>query len=300
MSMLSDVRVICPNCEKLIEQTITVPEPNFMAERMKDSAVEFWDDLICEHCEHHIEYRGSNSYYELYITSDEVDEADFLYSDASYEFDEYDSDESIESDGVKGIINNRNIESLYHFSKIENLEAIANQGLIPRAQLKDGDYKFTDVNRSDGFLNANCISVSFPQYRMFFIKRVQNPQQNWVVLELSPELILDKESAFFERNAASRVVQTEIIENRKLATAFEKMFDDIDELPSRKERKLPDNYPSDPQAEILVFDKIDRDYIVAAHFANEAMLDKYKDQLNGIEPKVSPELFDNRVDHEWL
>ncbi len=300
MSLLSDVRVICPNCEKLIEQTISVPEPNFMVEQMKDSVVEFCDDLVCEHCEHHIEYSGSNSYYELYMTSDEVDEADFLYSDASYEFNVYDSDESIESDGVKGIISKRNIESLYHFSKIENLEAIANQGLIPRAQLKDGDYKFTDVNRSDGFLNANCISVSFPQYRMFFIKRVQDSQQNWVVLELSPKLILDKESAFFERNAASREVQSEIIENRKLATAFEKMFDDIDKLPTRKERELPDNYPSDPQAEILVFDKIDRDYIVAAHFANETMLNKYKDQLNGIEPKVSPELFDNRVDHDRL
>ncbi|MCC4791198.1 DarT ssDNA thymidine ADP-ribosyltransferase family protein [Vibrio splendidus] len=300
MSMLADVRVVCPNCEKLIEQTITVPEPNFMAERMRDSGVEFWDDLVCEHCEHQVEYRGSNSYYELHISSDEVAEEDFHYSDASYEFDEYDSDDLIESDGVQAIINKRKIESLYHFSKIENLEAIVNQGLVPRARLKDGDFEFTDVNRSDGFLNANCISVSFPQYRMFFIKRVQNPQQNWVVLELSPELILDKDSAFFERNAASREVKSEIIENRKLATAFEKMFDDIDELPSRDKRKLPDNLPSDPQAEILVFDKIERSYIMAAHFANEAVLSKYKDQLKGIDSRVSPELFDNRVDHDWL
>lgn len=298
--MLSDVRVVCPNCEKIIEQTITVPEPNFMAERMKDSSVEFWDDLVCEHCEYHIEYRGSNSYYELYITSDEVTEENFHYSNASYTFDEYEPDESIERDGIKGVIDKRRIESLYHFSKVENLEAIATQGLIPRAQLKDGDFKFTDVNRADGFLNANCISVSFPQYRMFFIKRVQNPQQNWVVLELSPEIILDKESAFFERNAASREVKSEIIENRKLATAFERMFENIDGLPSREKRALPDNYPSDPQAEILVFDKIDRDYIVAAHFPNQEILLKYKDQLHGINAKVSPELFDNRIDHDWL
>ncbi|CCO46322.1 hypothetical protein VIBNISOn1_1730001 [Vibrio nigripulchritudo SOn1] len=300
MSMLADVRVLCPECDKVIEQTITVPEPNFMAERMKDSAVEFWDDLVCEHCEHHIEYRGSNSYYELYLASDEVAEDDFHFSDASYEFDEYDSDETVEDDGVAGVIKNRKIEALYHFSKIENLEAIVNQGLTPRAQLKDGDFAFTDINRSDGFLDANCISISFPQYRMFFIKRIQNPQQNWVVLELSPELILEKESAFFERNAASRTVKSEIIENRKMATAFEKMFDDIEELPSREKRELPDNYPTDPQAEILVFDKIERSYIVAAHFADETVLSKYKDKLNGIEARVSPELFDNRVDHDWL
>jgi hypothetical protein len=298
--MFTDINLACPSCKKQIEQTITVPEPDFMAERMKDSGVEFWDTIICEHCEYHIEYVGSNSYYELYLSSDEVAEEDFYFSEASYEFDEYDPEESVESDGVKGIINNRQIESLYHFSKIENLEAIVNQGLVPRAQLKDGDFKFTDINRSDGFLNANCISVSFPQYRMFFIKRVQKPKQNWVVLELSPELILDKESAYFERNAASRKVKSKVIENRKMATAFEKMFDNIDDLPSREERDLPDNYPTDPQAEILVFDKIDRSYIVAAHFADEEVLSKYLEQLDGIEAKVSPELFDNRVDHDWL
>jgi hypothetical protein len=57
----------------------------------------------------------------------------------------------------------------------------------------------------------------------------------------------------------------------------------MDELPSREKRKLPDNYPSDPQAEILVSDKIERSYIVAAHFADEEVLSKYKEQLNSID-----------------
>lgn len=300
MSMFADVKLTCPECEKQIEQTISIPEPNFQADRMKDSGVEFWGEIECEHCEHHIDYVGSNSYYELYLSSDQVDEEDLYFSEASYEFDEYESDDAIETDGIKGIIRNREIGSLYHFSKIENLEAIVNQGLIPRGQLKEGDYKYTDINRSDGFLNANCISVSFPQYRMFFIKRVQNPQQNWLILELSPEIILNKDSAFFERNAASRKVKSEIIENRKMATAFEKMFDDIEKLPTREERKPPDNYPTDPQAEILVFNKIECSYIIAVHFANEEVMSQCKKQLKGINAKVSPELFENRIDHDLL
>ena len=300
MTMLADVRILCSQCGEIIEQKITVPEPNFMADRMKDSAVEFDDELECEHCGKNIQYWGSNSYYELYLASDEIAEEDFHFSQPTYDFDEYDQDDDIESDGIQGIIGKRNIECLYHFTKVQNLEAIANQGIIPRAQLKDGDFAYTDINRADGFLNANCISVSFPQYRMFFIKRVKQPEQNWVVFEISPELLNDKESAYFERNAASRKVQSEIIENRKTATAFEKMFDEIEELPSRQERNLPDNYPTDPQAEILVFDKIENQYIVAAHFANEQVMKKYKNKLSGIEARVTPELFSNRQDHDLL
>ncbi|ROO76295.1 uncharacterized protein DUF4433 [Vibrio crassostreae] len=300
MTMVADVRIFCPECEETIEQTITVPEPNFMADRMKNSAVEFDESLDCEHCGKHIEYWGSNSYYELYLASDDIPEDDFHYGQPSYDFDEYDQDDSIESDGISGIVASRKIEQLFHFSKIENLEAITNQGLIPRSQLEEGDFEFTDVNRADGFLDANCISVSFPQYRMFFIKRVKDPAQNWVVLELSPELLLAKESAYFERNAASRQVKAEIIENRKSGTAFERMFDNIEELPSREERGIPESYPTDPQAEILVFDKIGLEYIVAAHFANEDILSMYKAKLNGIEAKVTPRLFENREDHDWL
>jgi len=37
-----------------------------------------------------------------------------------------------------------------------------------------------------------------------------------------------------------------------------------------------------------------------AHFADEGVLSKYQEQLDGIKAKVSPELFDNRVDHDWL
>jgi hypothetical protein len=78
------------------------------------------------------------------------------------------------------------------------------------------------------------------------------------------------------------------------------MFDNIEELPSREDRGIPESYPTDPQAEILVFDKIGLEYIVAAHFANEDILSMYKAKLNGIEAKVTPRLFENREDHDWL
>ncbi|PSU25664.1 hypothetical protein CTM97_03750 [Photobacterium phosphoreum] len=300
MTMISKVRILCPHCEELIEQEILVPDPNFMAEKMKDSAVEFDDEIQCEHCDNEINIWGSNSYYELYLASEDVSEKDFYYSQPEYDFGEYETDETIEESGIQGVLSERGIKSLYHFTKIENLEAISKQGIIPRAQLKEGDYEYTDINRSDGFLDANCISISFPQYRMFFIKRIKNPLQNWVVFEISPELLSACEAAFFERNAASRIVQSEVIENRKTATAFENMFSNIDNLPKREESKIPDCYPTDPQAEVLVFDKVDKSFIVAAHFPSEDVADHYAHSLNGIPAKVTPELFENRMDHDLL
>lgn len=47
------------------------------------------------------------------------------------------------------------------------------------------------------------------------------------------------------------------------------MFDDIEGLPSRDKTKIPYLYPTDPQTEILVFEKIDKNDIVAAHFQNK-------------------------------
>ncbi|PSV00622.1 DarT ssDNA thymidine ADP-ribosyltransferase family protein [Photobacterium kishitanii] len=300
--MIATVEITCPECEGLLKQTITVPEPNFNAEQMKDSGVEFCDVLCCEHCKYEINYSGSNSFIELFLTFSGVLEGSFQYSEPSYVFEKYDQDAAIESDGVHGVITSRKIVQLFHFTKIENLDAILKYGLIPRAQLQEGDFEFTDVYRADGFLGANCVSVSFPQYKMLFIKQIEDKQQNWVVLELSPELLLANEnnSAFFEQNAASGGAKKEIISNRKSATAFEKMFADIKELPSRKKRGLPDNYPTDPQAEILVFNQIGREYIVAAHFADSDVLEKNKDKLNGMTAKVSPRLFANRKDHIFL
>jgi hypothetical protein len=300
LDMHADVKFSCPNCQKQIEQTVTVPEPNFGAEKMKDSGVDLDLHLGCEHCSYELMISGSHSYYELFLTCEEVDDDNFYFGQAEYEFDEYALEESIESEGIESILEKRKISSLFHFSKIENLEGISSSGIIPRSQLKESDFRYTDINRSDGFLNANCISVSFPQYRMFFIKRVQAPEQNWVIFEVSPEALLKKDSAFFERNAASRSVKKTIIDNRKTATAFEKMFDEISQLPSRTSRGIPDNYPTDPQAEILVFDSIEKDYIICAHFENKEMLKEHKGKLNGIKAKVSPSLFDNRVDHDFL
>lgn len=298
--MHTDVKFTCPHCDEYIEQTIDVPSPNFSAEKMTDSGEEFNDELVCEHCGEGINYWGSNSYYELYLASDEIEEDDFYFGQPSYDFDEYETVEPIEAIGISGIVERRNIKSLFHFSKINNLSGICSQGIVPRANLKEGEFEFCDIYRSDGFLNANCISVSFPQYKMFFLKRVDNRKQKWVVFEVSTDFLLTKDLAFFERNAASRQVQKEIIENRKSVTAFEKMFDEIEHFPSREQTGIPDCYPTDPQAEILVFDRIETEYLVAAHFETQEILNENKKYLNGLKGCVTPELFATRIDHSHL
>lgn len=299
MTLFTEIKVICPKCKKHFEETISVSEPNFSAEKMKDSASEFWESLICPNCEYEIEYYGSNSFYELYLDADELDEDSFIYSQPEYDFAEYEIDEEIENDGVEAILEKREISSLYHFTKIDNLKSIFDNGIIPRSSLEAGSFSYTDKFRGDGFLDANCVSISFPQYKMFYRKRGENVSQDWVVIEISTDTVLEKECAFFERNAASREVKKEIIENRKTSTAFEKMFADIEEFPPRADTKLLDKFPTDPQAEILVFGKIEPNLIEAFHFENESILNGFKKSINGIECRVTPELFDTREDSEF-
>jgi hypothetical protein len=300
MTMFSSVQIVCPGCDELIEQDVSVPDPSFAADKMKDSGVEFFESIVCEHCEREVNYWGSNNFYEIHLQSDEVDDDDFIYSQPEYDFTEYEVDDDLESEGVASILKGRGVKALYHFTKIENVGGISKQGLVPRSKLAHDEFAYTDYHRADGFLDANCVTVSFPQYRMFFVKRSEDKKKEWVVFEISPELLPGKDCAYFERNAASRQVKTEIIDNRKLATAFEKMFDELDDFPSREETGISDSYPTDPQAEILVFDRVEPSYIVAAHFESEGGLKKHEHLLNGIKACVTPELFNNREDHDFL
>lgn len=129
---------------------------------------------------------------------------------------------------------------------------------------------------------------------MFYRKRCDDPTQDWVVLEIDIRTLEKKKCAFFETNAASNEVKKEIITNRRTATAFERMFDDWKDGLSRSKLGLPENFPTDPQAEVLVFGNIEPNLIKSVHFKTEEGEREYKSLLLGKDSAVSPHLFDKR------
>lgn len=161
-------------------------------------------------------------------------------------------------------VKSRNIEYVWHFTKIENVDSILTKGLIPRASLEaqNAPVAYNDQYRFDGHKNANCLSIGHPNYKMFYSLRCQNANQSWVVVAFKPEILWLKDCAFCHENAASNNVTAIPINLRKGVAAFERMFAPVEGKPDRATIKLPDDCPTNPQAEILVFDTIEPQYII--------------------------------------
>ena len=75
---------------------------------------------------------------------------------------------------IQQICDERNIETLVHFTRVENLSSILQNGLLSRKALeileetRGQQFLFNDRKRKDGHKDAICLSISFPNYQMFY------------------------------------------------------------------------------------------------------------------------------------
>ena len=83
-------------------------------------------------------------------------------------------------------------------------------------------------------------------------------------------MLWEKDCAFCVSNAASNEVTCIPISYRKGLAAFNKLFEEIDGKPTRAELGISVYCPTNPQAEILVFDCIEPKYIIGAITQNKA------------------------------
>lgn len=162
----------------------------------------------------------------------------------------------------------RQIDRLYHFTQADNLKNIFRYGLLPRDELESRgiESSINDEYRFDDCLDAICTSIEFPNYKMFYKLRCENPDVDWAVLELNAEIVCDYQCAFNWTNAGDSASYSIPIKKRMTQSAFENLFEDKDGYPTRDELNIPDWYPTNPQAEVLVFDKIPISYIKKVSF----------------------------------
>lgn len=158
-----------------------------------------------------------------------------------------------------------------HFTRLENLDNILRNGIIPRSDMKDefikensGKYIYNDHHRLDGKCGYSCLSIGFPNHLMFYKLRIDNPNSKWAVIGLSTEILLNYDCLFYPCNAARRDVSHQDISNYQGAKAFDAMFqNDL-------------NYPQDVQAEVMVKGIIEPKYIRGCAFSEQEYVDKYK------------------------
>ncbi len=198
----------------------------------------------------------------------------------------------------------RSINSLLHFTRIENLEAILKAGIIPRATLQQNSAVniVNDSMRLDRHLDASCISITFPNYKMFYRLRSEEEtrDEDWVVIGISPEVLWEKDCAFCYSNAATSAIATSNIETFKNRQAFENMFSEFTGKPARTQMGLLINETTDPQAEVLVFDIIEPEYFQGIACYNETvknkLVEKYENEFYFAEGSG---LFSYRDDYEF-
>lgn len=202
---------------------------------------------------------------------------------------------------LKTAILKRNINYAVHFTKAENLESIFKHGLLPVQKLNEHeiDYLWNDELRLDNCPDATCLSIEFPNYKMFYKYRMQDTKTDWVVLGINRSVLWKKDCAFCFDNAASANVNLTPIEERKGVEAFELLYKQYPDKPSRDVLNIKKSYPTSPQAEILVFDYIKPKDIFGVAFQHKSTKKKYEDCIpHGKEVKVIPDYFRYRNDYD--
>ncbi|WP_373700856.1 DarT ssDNA thymidine ADP-ribosyltransferase family protein [Neisseria dentiae] len=187
---------------------------------------------------------------------------------------------------IGDILHERNIRYLCHFTRLENLESILKHGLYPRTQIFNQDLNpdvrsniqgiFNDTVRADNKMNAICLSISFPNSKMFYKLRCEQGDTQWAVIVLNAQVLLDKDCAFYPTNAANNCVRHLPIENFQGDNALNALFNEADE---ERQPLLPKD-PTDVQAEVLVFEQIEPSYIVGCVFNSDDLRDKYSNKFS--------------------
>lgn len=208
---------------------------------------------------------------------------------------------------IENIIGSRGIKNFCHFTPIGNLENILNNGLYPRDYIDDNipDAIWTDNERLESMRNGVCLSISFPNYKMFYSKRMQRKDiESWAVILLDPKkVILNHDCAFFQTNSAFSGNKNRPSSKFKTSNAFLSLFDE--EVETRngvvtREDYLKDKFPTDVQAEIVVFDHILPDSIKGCFLQNGDLLKHFEEKFTQFGFKTASNENPAFGKREWL
>jgi len=255
---------------------------------------------------HHIQ--GGESYWVIWPPEIKNDPTLINFLDQSQDSSIFENDNQSStkdfSSKIKTICEQRNIQRLIHFTRIDNLESILNTGLLSVHFLKTKGINFSpcDPDRYDGYLNAICLSISYPNYRMFY-KKTQGDYSDWAFVILNPSILWNMDCAYCKTNAASSIISKENIAKLKTVEAFEALFSETYNQISRKDLNIHSFYTTDPQAEILVYNEIPIQYILALCFERRSYVPSdmffWAKEVVGIPIEIGKKYFRPRMDWKF-
>ena len=222
-------------------------------------------------------------------------------------------------DNIKAIAQERAVETLVHFTSMENLSSILKYGLMPIEDLNRKGLSHTkfDHSRADKEPDKTSFSVEFPNYYMLS-RRLNRPiehvddrresrnplritKERFCILGFNASLLWERRCSFFNGNAACNHVQKSISDD-KSHFVFENFFDPVVVYNYQewvRQDELPSMFPTQSQAEIMIPGMIPIRYLKWIAFQDQGMKDKVLCTLNcpdHISVVVRPELFAGRCD----
>lgn len=200
-----------------------------------------------------------------------------------------------EKEKIASFLKDNNIEYLVHFTPVKNLKSILEHGICSNKYCNEHGIKYvpTDKNRYDGYTDFISLSVSFPNYKMFYKKR-QTMDEDFAVLLIDSSVLSlygSDERKFSNKNAASN--------NSRKGGSFEYLKQMFERPSLREKLGLQENYTTDPQAEVLIKGRIPTDYIKEIHINTLDAYEEVKEYVKEDLLKLGSPMFAERRDYEF-
>lgn len=199
-----------------------------------------------------------------YVTDDKSDEVIVTYTlngEVNYEIlKKYELENFIEHQVInkrKNIIRENNIKHIFHFTDIDNLDSILENGILSKNKLIESNINFieTDSNRYDDMLDYVNTSISYFNYKILYELTMSG--RKMVLLTISNNPLMKEDTLFSNKNAASSdaIISNDIealYNGNRIYTNY-----------NGEKLRLNSRYPTNPSAEALIKDKIEEDEIVS-------------------------------------
>jgi hypothetical protein len=197
---------------------------------------------------------------------------------------------------IQEFIEGRGVKSLFHFTRLKNLPSILQHGLLTKETCAAAgiDPEINDPYRYDG-TGAISASISYPNYKMFYRLRCENPDVEWVVIKLKRSLLWRKKCAFSSTNAGDGSVFSIAIEQRQGLAPLKDMFTDFGDK-KRVSLKIPDHYTTNPQAEVLLLEGAEVEDIKGVYFQRAVTQKKFEADYSSVACLLNGGYFDGRSD----
>ena len=190
----------------------------------------------------------------------------------------------------------RNIDRLFHFTPIEHLDSILQHGMLTPNACTRRSIASTpnDAVRYDG-QDAICLSIEWPNYKLFWNFRKRDTARVWAVISIQHRVMWEKRVCFNTTNAADNSMSGQSFAARQGLHKFQELFGDCSGK-VRADLNLPNDLPTNPQAEVLCLDHIEPAYFHAVFFNDAATYNAFKARYPHAPLKYSLTYFSYRTD----